>query len=184
MSLDNYLLSTYILKPVAYPPFFLYLNGGSKSWDFFGYAGHGPSEHCYRWLLLGVLNQQLCPPPFIPVVLRAIQWVTHWWNRKLHLNGVKVYFLCNYQWVTHWIALSYLACSSRHPPRPNHFLPVFKGQGTKLTNFVFKIFQISRHFELVCAHAHTLGHWTRPKPRHLSFELEQFKTLLLKLCEF
>ena len=101
MSLDNYLLSTYILKPVAYPPFFQYLNGGSKSWDFFGYAGHGPSEHCYRWLLLGVLNQQLCPPPFIPVVLRAIQWVTHWWNRKLHLNGVKVYFLCNYQWVTH-----------------------------------------------------------------------------------
>ena len=92
-----------IPKPVSSPLVFRKLNGGFKIlglfWDYWSWVL--PIGHCFRWLLLGVLNQQLCPPPFILVVLRANQWVTHWWNKKLHLNGVKVYFLCNYQWVTH-----------------------------------------------------------------------------------
>ena len=132
-----------IPKPVSSPLVFRKLNGGFKIlglfWDYWSWVL--PIGHCFRWLLLGVLNQQLCPPPFILVVLRANQWVTHWWNKKLHLNGVKVYFLCNYQWVTHWLALSHLVCRSSHTPRPNHFPLWSRDKGTKLPNFAFKIFQ-------------------------------------------
>ena len=66
---------------------------------------------------------------------RATQWVNHWWNKKLHLNGVKVYFLCNYQWMTHWLALSHLVCRSSHTPRPNHFPLWSRDKGTKLPKF-------------------------------------------------
>ena len=96
-----------IPKPVSIPLVFRKLNGGFLNlgtfWDWWSRVF--TAGHCYRWLLLGVLNQQLCPPPFILVVLRANQWVIHWWNKKLHLNGVKVYFLCNYQWMTHFHVL-------------------------------------------------------------------------------
>ena len=162
-----------IPKPVS-PLVFENLMGGSKSWDFWDFWSRVlPTGHCYRWLLLGVLNQQLCPPPFILVVLRANQWVTHWWNRKLHLNGVKVYFLCNYQWVTHWLALSHLVCRSRHTPRPNHYPTVIEGQGTKLTNFAFKIFQKSRQF-IGARYAHAQdtypGRRVHPRSAHLSLD--------------
>ena len=46
-----------------------------------------------------------------------------------------------HQWFTHWVALSQLACGSRHTPRPNHFPPVFKGQGTKFPILVLRFFK-------------------------------------------
>ena len=109
-----------------------------------------------------------------------------WQLKKLHLNGVKVYFLCNYQWVYPLRSPLLLACSFRHPPRPIHFPSVFKGLGTrdKITQFCIQDFQNPRHFELApCACAPPNRQLLSPK-RHQSLERCTFRTLSpIKLCE-
>ena len=77
-------------------------------------------------------------------------------GQKLHLNGVKVYFLCNYQWLTHWLALSHLVCRSSHTPRPNH-TPC--DQGTKGQNYPILLLRFSKNPAKFFGATHRAGAW-------------------------